>query len=113
MEKMIAACGLICSECPAYIATVNNDEELRIKTAKEWSKMFNAEIKPESIVCSGCLTESGQKFSHCAECKIRECVILKEIKNCGQCDDYACEKITEFFKMAPEAKIVLDEFQRE
>ncbi|MCK4356498.1 DUF3795 domain-containing protein [Candidatus Bipolaricaulota bacterium] len=25
MEKMIAYCGLICTNCPAYIATQKND----------------------------------------------------------------------------------------
>ena len=30
-------CGLDCENCAARIATVNNDDELREKTAKEWS----------------------------------------------------------------------------
>lgn len=29
MEKMIAFCGLVCTECRAFIATQNNDEEIR------------------------------------------------------------------------------------
>jgi len=34
-KKHIAMCGLVCSQCDAYIATLNNDDKLRIKTAKE------------------------------------------------------------------------------
>jgi hypothetical protein len=28
-EKMIAYCGIACSECPAYVATQKNDDKLR------------------------------------------------------------------------------------
>jgi hypothetical protein len=37
MKKMIAICGLICSDCPAFIATMNNDNEELIKVAEKWS----------------------------------------------------------------------------
>ncbi|HQJ56387.1 MAG TPA: DUF3795 domain-containing protein [Caldisericia bacterium] len=38
MEKMMAYCGFDCTKCPAYIAKKENDDELRIRTAKEWSQ---------------------------------------------------------------------------
>ncbi|KUK85723.1 MAG: Uncharacterized protein XE03_1923 [candidate division TA06 bacterium 34_109] len=31
MDKMIAFCGLICTECPAFIATQKNDDIERKK----------------------------------------------------------------------------------
>ena len=34
MNKMIAICGLGCEKCDAYIATKNNAQVLREKTAK-------------------------------------------------------------------------------
>ena len=37
MKQLIACCGLDCENCTARIASVNNDDELREKTAKEWS----------------------------------------------------------------------------
>ena len=33
MDKLIACCGLDCRKCDAYIATMNNDDNLRKKTA--------------------------------------------------------------------------------
>ena len=107
MDKIIAYCGLICTECPAYLAKQNDDNDLRIKTAEEWSKMYGADIKPENINCQGCTIE-GIKFAHCLKCEIRACGIEKEVKNCGHCDDYPCSKIQEFFGFVPDAKIVLD-----
>jgi len=60
MKEMIACCGLVCTECPAYIATRNGDDELRKKTAADWSKFYGHEIKPEDITCEGCQSESGK-----------------------------------------------------
>jgi hypothetical protein len=107
MDKIIAICGITCTECPAYIATQSNDDELRTKTAGEWSKMFNAEIKQEDINCDGCNTP-GKKIQHCTECEIRACGIDKGLMNCSQCSEYACEKLTEFFGQVPGAKETLD-----
>ena len=107
MDKIIGYCGLICTECPAYLATMNNDDELRQKTAEMWSRMFNAEIKAENINCEGCIGD-GIKFHHCSQCEIRACGMEKGIKNCGHCEEYPCDKIVEFQKMVPESKDVLD-----
>ena len=51
MNKMIAYCGLNCEKCDAYIATINNNQELREKTAKLWAELNNAPILPEHINC--------------------------------------------------------------
>lgn len=107
MSKIIAVCGITCTDCPAYIATQKDDDELRVKTAKEWSKMFHADIRQEHINCDGCNVE-GKRIQHCNECEIRLCSIGKGLENCSQCADYACSKLEEFFRMVPDAKVTLD-----
>ena len=47
MRNMIAYCGLDCEKCDAYLATINDDQMLREKTAKLWAKLNNAPILPE------------------------------------------------------------------
>ena len=59
MKQLIGCCGLDCEKCGAYIATVNNDDEMRKQTAKLWSEWNNTEIPPEAINCTGCRTESA------------------------------------------------------
>ena len=39
MNDYIAYCGLDCEACEARLATINNDNELRIKVSKEWSEL--------------------------------------------------------------------------
>jgi hypothetical protein len=106
MDRIIGCCGIECSSCDAYVATRNNDDELRKKTAENWSSMFNADIRAEDINCLGCGSEV--LFSHCHECDIRKCNIDRSQQNCSTCSDYACERLQGFFKMVPDARNVLD-----
>ncbi len=102
---MIAFCGLDCSKCPAYIATIKDSEEERKNVAKMWSQMFNADIFPESINCYGCTTEGKPRFYYCENlCEIRKCATSKGVKNCGECKSYPCAMLEDFFKNAPQAK---------
>ena len=111
MDKLISYCGLVCSTCPAFIATRDNDDAKRKQTAEEWSKQFKSEIKPEDINCRGCVTTVGKLFQYCTVCEIRKCGVEKKIENCAGCPDYACEKLSAFFAMAPDAKKNLDEIR--
>lgn len=108
MEKMIAVCGLVCTSCPAYLATQRDDDALRAKTAANWSQMFNADIKPEAIHCDGCISVGGRLFSHCHVCEVRLCGFQHGVVNCAHCDDYGCERITKFMEMASEARESLE-----
>lgn len=98
-EKYIAICGLDCSSCAAFIATKNNDDELRKKTAKEWTKRYvshnKSPVKPEDIYCLGCLSQVGPIYLNCLKCEIRECGLAKGIKNCQECKNYKCDKLIE------------------
>lgn len=87
MKELIAYCGLDCEKCDARIATMNNDNELRIKTAKKWSELNGIEITPEMINCVGCRVD-GIKTPYCnSMCPIRKCAVDKKFENCGKCAD--------------------------
>ena len=108
---MIAFCGLDCSKCEGYLATQENDDDMRAKVAKQWSALYNADIKPAHINCDGCRSE-GRKFFYCSNiCEIRKCCIEKDVANCAACDMYACDKLKKFFELAPEANIALDKLR--
>ena len=91
---MIAYCGLDCEKCDAYIATKNNDQALREKTAKLWSELNNVTILPEHINCEGCRT-NGVKTYYCDNlCAIRQCAMKKNVSTCGDCAQMEqCEKV--------------------
>ena len=104
MEKLIACCGLDCVNCDARIATITNDPLLRAKTAESWSVQYNAAtLTAEMINCTGC-REPGAKFSHCAECEIRNCVAGKGFQTCADCEMLEdCPKTASLHQYVPEA----------
>ena len=95
MNKYIAYCGLNCEACEARIATINNDDDLRVKVAKEWSEMNKADITPEMINCAGCRID-GVKFPFCDSMfTIRQCAMRNDYETCGACQDVkSCDKVS-------------------
>ncbi len=112
MEKIIAYCGLDCSVCPAYIATVNDDDAARAKVSEQWLKELNVQIKPEDVNCDGCLSRDGRHIGYCSMCEIRKCGTGKMISNCAHCSDYSCEKVSSFHAHVPSAKETLDNIKK-
>ncbi len=102
---MIAYCGLDCEKCDAYIATINNDDALREKTAKLWSEMNNAPITKDMINCVGCRVE-GVKTPYCENmCEIRSCASEKKVDTCGGCTKIdECAKLQWVFENSPQAR---------
>lgn len=111
MGKIIAYCGLDCSVCPAYVATINNNDAARAAVAEQWSREFGNEIKPEDVNCDGCLSKSGRHIGYCGMCEIRKCGSEKVVENCAYCSDYSCEKISAFHENAGPAKATLDDIK--
>jgi hypothetical protein len=112
MNRIVAVCGLICSDCPAYVATQADDRAALERVAAEWRQAYNApNITVESVICDGCL-DGGRKCGHCAECNIRACGVARGVANCAHCPDYGCEKLEGFFGFVPQARATLDEIRR-
>ena len=94
MDRLIAYCGLDCGKCEARRATLDDDDALRGKVAKEWSELNGVEITPEMINCVGCRIE-GAKTPFCDSlCPIRQCAMGRGVETCGSCADLdSCGKI--------------------
>jgi hypothetical protein len=112
MGKMIAFCGLDCSQCIAFLATQADDDQKRAETAQIWSKQYNADIKPEDINCDGCHSNNGRSFLHCNVCEIRRCGMEKQISNCAHCSEFACEKLSALLDYVPQAKEELNSINK-
>lgn len=108
MDKMIAFCGLVCTECPAFIATQEGDQEALKRVAAQWSQEYNASLAPEDCICDGCLAFEARLGSYCHECKIRACGMEKKVQNCAYCGDYPCPELEKFFAFGPDAKATLE-----
>jgi hypothetical protein len=108
MDKIIAYCGLVCTDCPAYVATQANDRAELEHVAAMWREQFGApDITAEWVLCDGCIV-AGHKCGHCFECEIRACGITRGVLNCAYCAGYGCEKLEGFFGFVPDARTLLD-----
>ena len=107
MDQIIGYCGIVCTDCPAFIATKNNDDALRKEVAEKWTELLESDYQPEDINCEGCHS-NVLNCKYCLHCEIRKCGLTKNIQNCAYCGDYPCDKVTEFHKHVPEAKTLLD-----
>lgn len=105
MKKLIAYCGLDCEKCDARIATVNNDDALREKTAKSWSKMNGVEITADLINCLGCRVD-GPKTTFCDSlCPIRQCAVKRGVDTCADCPEWeSCQTVAMITANNPEAQ---------
>lgn len=101
---MISYCGLNCIKCEAYKATLEDNDDKRAKVAEKWSVQYHAEIKKDQINCTGCKSTDGVQFFFCEQvCEIRKCCMSKQVENCAACDEYICDTLAGFIKLAPEA----------
>ena len=105
LRRTIAFCGLDCEKCDAYIATKNDDQALREKTAKLWSELNNTPILPEHINCDGCRI-NGRKTVFCDRlCPVRQCALSKCFETCGACpENNTCPKVGIIWQHNPQAK---------
>lgn len=104
MKEMIGYCGLDCEKCDAYIATIQDDQNLREKTAKLWAELNKAPILPEHINCEGC-RGNGVKTVFCGNmCQIRKCALAKGVPTCGSCSELeSCLTVGAIFENNPSA----------
>lgn len=108
MQPMIAYCGLVCSNCPTYLATQNDDDTARENTAALYSEKFGLNLSPQEINCDGCTSEGGKLIGYCQTCEIRTCAREKSLDNCAVCGEQPCEKLTKFHEFSPDAKRSFD-----
>ena len=97
-KELIGYCGLDCEQCDARIATINNDNALREKTAKLWCEMNNTDvIKPEHINCLGCRAEGVKTYFCSCICEVRKGSVEKGFETCAECSSKAdCQILAPF-----------------
>jgi hypothetical protein len=114
MERMIAYCGLVCTDCKGYLATQADDREMLEKLAEQARKDFGVpDATAESVMCDGCLSTPGRKCGYCAICEIRACGVGRGVLNCAVCADYGCSKIAGFIANVPEARATLEAIRQQ
>ncbi|MFX0170944.1 MAG: DUF3795 domain-containing protein [Candidatus Hodarchaeota archaeon] len=112
MDQTIGFCGVYCIECPAFIAKLENDHELREQVSRSWFRN-GFRFKPDEINYDGYHSD-GELLAFCASCKVRNCALEKEFDTCADCDMYPCvDKLEYQWKQIndPQTKKTLDQLR--
>ncbi|HCJ57812.1 DUF3795 domain-containing protein [Lutispora sp.] len=85
--KLLGVCGLYCGACNHYQASLPQNAHLL-------QELLQKDKTVEEPTCQGC--RSDRLYSHCSECKIRECTEDKGADHCGDCTEAPCEMLRNF-----------------
>jgi len=97
---MIAYCTLPCDKCDAYLATINNDENLKNEVAARWG------MKAEEIYCKGCKSDNAL-FS----CSASKCAAKRGVITCAHCEDFIdCDN--ELWNKQPQLRQMAEELRK-
>jgi hypothetical protein len=98
MDRMVAFCGLVCTDCPAYIATQADDRDALEALIPHMSQGSTI----EDALCDGCLTVDGRLVLACRNCQVQACGQALGLPNCAHCDEYVCGKLEPILKACDE-----------
>jgi len=87
-EKIIAVCGLVCSDCKILNAPHNPEiaKELETYFEGQWEN-----VKMEDFHCNGC---RNAEDCWSDDCWIRDCCVLdKKLNYCYECQEFPCDKL--------------------
>jgi hypothetical protein len=89
---MMSACGVICSECPAYLAVAKGIAHRR-RTVQAWRRIYGLTETVEHISCGGCLGPDDELFHTSRSCKARRCCRRKRLSSCADCPKRSCHDL--------------------
>jgi Protein of unknown function (DUF3795) len=96
-DEVVGVCGLLCSECDAYKATMADDAAAIEAIAKKASEQWGVAITPEATWCAGCVGPDERKSGYTGECQIRACAVDRGLTSCAECTRFPCDKLNEWF----------------
>jgi hypothetical protein len=86
---MMSACGVMCSDCPAYNAQ-KKGAAFQQRVVEAWSRIYGLNEIAEHISCCGCLGSDEEVFYTSRKCKARTCCRLKRFGSCAECSIESC-----------------------
>lgn len=86
---MMSACGVLCSECPAYLGVTKGIAHQK-RTIEAWYRIYELNETVEHISCNGCLGPDDEVFHTSRNCKARRCCRSKGFGSCAECPIESC-----------------------
>ena len=85
----MSACGVLCSECPAYQGAAKGVQHQR-RTVAAWLRIYGLKETVGHIACGGCLAPDEEVFHTSRNCKARRCCRARGFASCAECRAESC-----------------------
>ncbi|MBZ5537229.1 MAG: DUF3795 domain-containing protein [Acidobacteriia bacterium] len=86
---MMSACGVLCSDCPAYHGDAMGVAHQE-RTVAAWQRIYGLNETAENISCGGCRGPDDALFHTSRTCKARRCCRAKGFSSCAECAVEEC-----------------------
>lgn len=106
--EIISCCGIMCGECPVYIASEREDEQMKKYLARKFSTP-ERQLTPGDICCKGCHSPDREDDKFRGECRIRACCREKSVRLCAECREFPCDKVQTYVPEGTEHRARLAE----
>lgn len=90
MNKIMSACGVICSDCAAFLAA-SKGLSFQKEAADAWCRIYGFQTDPEKMSCGGCAGSDEQVFHTSLGCAARRCCLSKGFNSCAECPTDSCD----------------------
>ncbi len=90
MNKIMSACGVICSDCAAYMAA-SRGYAFQKEAADAWRRIYGFQTEPMKMSCGGCLSSDDEVFHTSVRCTARRCCLSRGFNNCAECPEESCK----------------------
>jgi len=89
MDRVVSACGVLCSECAAYRGRERGPEHQR-RAAAAWARIYAYPQDPANLACGGCASSDEEVFHSSRTCAARRCCRAKGFVTCAECSTRPC-----------------------
>lgn len=87
MKEELSRCCYRCDLCAAR----SPDADVRQKLVDGWRKIFGHQMyTADNVRCDGCLHDGRLADK---SCRVRPCVLEKQLENCAHCDEFPCDRL--------------------
>lgn len=109
MTRILAYCGIVCSACPAYLATRSRDPAALARAAEVFRREYGiAGATAENVRCAGCPSDDGPRAGQMPGCPILACARGRSLPHCAACSEYVCGTLARFLRSHPDERATLD-----
>ena len=104
---MMSVCGVLCSECPAYLGEAKGIAHQR-RTVEAWHRIYGLNETAEHISCVGCLGTDEELFYTSRNCAARGCCRSKGLSSCAECPVETCADLEKAQSVWDEVPALVD-----